>query len=167
MSSGVTETKRQREPLSINMIILSSFTAITAAAILIIGMTLYRQFADRARRMMMESTEQLTERASVSLEDRLFSMRKLSDAMYYSVIKDRDFAEDNVEEEMNLFYEANKDSLVSFALFTPGGNLVSAAPSAIEKPGLEVDSESWFSRAISEVENVNSVSELVPTLSWA
>ena len=155
MSSGVTETKRQREPLSINMIILSSFTAITAAAILIIGMTLYRQFADRARRMMMESTEQLTERASVSLEDRLFSMRKLSDAMYYSVIKDRDFAEDNVEEEMNLFYEANKDSLVSFALFTPGGNLVSAAPSAIVKPGLDVTREQWFVSAQNQVENLH------------
>ena len=69
MSRPDNEKNRQRMPLSINMIILSSFTAITAAAILLIGMTLYRQFADRARRMMMESTEQLTERASVTLED--------------------------------------------------------------------------------------------------
>ncbi len=142
-------------PLSINMIILSSFTAITAAAILLIGMTLYRQFADRARRMMMESTEQLTERASVTLEDKLFSMRKLSDAMYYSVIKDQDFADGNVDEAMNLFYEANKDTLISFALFTPGGNLVSAAPSAIVKSDLDVTRETWFVNAQNQVENLH------------
>lgn len=155
MSRTGSEKTRQRMPLSINMIILSSFTAITAAAILLIGMTLYRQFADRARRMMMESTEQLTERASVTLEDKLFSMRKLSDAMYYSVIKDQDFADGNVDEAMNLFYEANKDTLISFALFTPGGNLVSAAPSAIVKPDLDVTREPWFVNAQNQVENLH------------
>ncbi|MBQ1439591.1 MAG: sensor histidine kinase [Solobacterium sp.] len=155
MSRTGSEKTRQRMPLSINMIILSSFTAITAAAILLIGMTLYRQFADRARRMMMESTEQLTERASVTLEDKLFSMRKLSDAMYYSVIKDQDFADGNVDEAMNLFYEANKDTLISFALFTPGGNLVSAAPSAIVKPDLDVTRETWFVNAQNQVENLH------------
>ncbi len=155
MSRTGSEKTRQRMPLSINMIILSSFTAITAAAILLIGMTLYRQFADRARRMMMESTEQLTERASVTLEDKLFSMRKLSDAMYYSVIKDQDFADGNVDEAMNLFYEANKDTLISFALFTPGGNLVSAAPSAIVKSDLDVTRETWFVNAQNQVENLH------------
>ena len=155
MSRPDNDKTRQRMPLSINMIILSSFTAITAAAILLIGMTLYRQFADRARRMMMESTEQLTERASVTLEDKLFSMRKLSDAMYYSVIKDQDFAEGNVDEAMNLFYEANKDTLISFALFTPGGNLVSAAPSAIVKQDLDVTREPWFVNAQNQVENLH------------
>ncbi len=155
MSIQNNEQRKTRQPLSINILILISFTVITSAALLIIGMTLYRQFADRARRMMMESTERLTERASVSLEDELYSMRKLSDAMYYSVIKDIDFSEQNVDEEMNLFYEANKDTLISFALFTQGGNLVSAAPSAIIKPELDVTRESWFLSAQSQVENLH------------
>ncbi len=154
MSTG-RPNHEQHRPLSINMIILSSFTAITAAAVLLSGMTLYRQFADRARRMMMESTQQLTERTSISLEDELLSMRQLSDAMYYSVIKDLDFADADADAQMNLFYEANKDTLLSFALFTPGGNLVSSAPSAIVKNGLDVTREAWFVSAQSQVENLH------------
>ncbi len=146
---------KDTEPLSINVIILVSFTIITAAALMIIGLALYSQFASRTRRLMIESTEQLTERASVSLEDCLYSMRRLSDAMYYSIIKDWDFSESGVDSEMNLFYEANKDTLISFALFTPGGSLVSAAPSAIMKNGVEVTRESWFISAKNQVENLH------------
>ena len=147
--------KEAKTPLSINMMILLSFTGITAAALLIIGFTLYRQFADHARQLIIESTEQLTERATVSLEAQLYNMRRLSDAMYYSAIKDRDFSEENVDEQMNLFYEANKDTLTSFALFTPGGNLVSAAPSAIIKPDLDVTREMWFYKAQNQMENLH------------
>ena len=155
MSSAGDKNRISQGPLSISFIILTSFTVVTAAAILIIGLTLYRQFANRSRQMMTESTEQLTERAAVSLEDKLFSMRRLSDAMYYSVIKDLDFAEDNVAEEMNLFYEANKDNLISLALFTPGGNLLSAAPSALVKTNLDVTRETWFIKAQNQVENLH------------
>ena len=36
---------KETEPLSINVIILVSFTIITAAALMIIGLALYSQFA--------------------------------------------------------------------------------------------------------------------------
>ncbi|MBR2768455.1 MAG: cache domain-containing protein, partial [Solobacterium sp.] len=120
---------------------------------MITGFTLYRQFAQRSRQMMTESTERLTERAVVALEDYLTDMRQLLDAIYYDVIKDRDFGTETIDTEMNMFYESGKDRIVSLALYSLTGSLVSAAPSAIEKPGLEVDSETWFSRAINEVEN--------------
>ena len=139
--------------LSISQTILLSFTVITAAATIITGFTLYRQFAARSRQMMTESAERLTERAVVTLEDYLTDMRQLSDAMYYDVIKDRDFKTDSIDTEMNMFYETGRDRIVSLALYSLTGSLVSAAPSAIEKPGLDVASESWFSRAINEVEN--------------
>ena len=53
-------------------------------------------------------------------------MRRISDAMYYSVIKDKDLAVDSVDEEMNLLYEANKDNLISIACYTNDGKLVAA-----------------------------------------
>ena len=51
-------------------------------------------------------------------------MRRISDAMYYSVIKDKDLATDSLDEEMNLLYEANKDNLISIACYTNDGRLV-------------------------------------------
>ena len=45
-------------------------------------------------------------------------MRRISDAMYYSVIKDKDLEQEGMDEEMTLLYEANKDNLVSIACYT-------------------------------------------------
>ena len=37
-------------------------------------------------------------------------MRRISDAMYYTVIKNTDIGSESLEDSMNLLYEANKDS---------------------------------------------------------
>ena len=55
---------------------------------------------------------------AINLESYLRNMRRISDAMYYSVIKDKDLATDSLDEEMNLLYEANKDNLISIACYT-------------------------------------------------
>ena len=39
---------------------------------------------------MRENSRQLLEQTAINLEDYLRSMRRISDAMYYSVIKDKD-----------------------------------------------------------------------------
>ena len=143
------------QPLSINATILLSFTLIAAAAILITGFALFSQFAARSRQMMTESAERLTERTVVSLEDYLTDMRQLSDAMYYDVIKEHDFRDETVDTEMNMFYESGKSRIVSLALFSLTGDLVSAAPGAMIKQGLDVTKESWYSRAFAEVENLH------------
>ena len=55
-------------------------------------------------------------------------MRRISDAMYYTVIKDTDLESESLDEEMTLLYEANKDNLVSIACYTvrwkPNGEAV-------------------------------------------
>ena len=82
---------------------------------------------------MRENSRQLLEQTTINLEDYLRSMRRISDAMYYSVIKDKDLENEDLDEEMTLLYEANKDNLVSIACYTYDGRLVEAAPVANEK----------------------------------
>ena len=77
----------------------------------ILGVTLYNRFVNRMEDMTIESSEQLLNQTAINLETYLRNMRRISDAMYYSVIKDKDLAVDSVDEEMNLLYEANKDNL--------------------------------------------------------
>ena len=97
-------------PRNIQMTILVPFTVVSLVCMLFLGVTLYQQFAARSQQMLTESTEQLLGQTVVNLEDYLRNMRRISDAMYYDVIKDKDLSRDTVDSEMNLLYEANKDN---------------------------------------------------------
>ena len=118
-----------------------------------LGILLYQQFARKTELLYVENTEQLLNQTAISLEDYLRSMRRISDAMYYSVIKDKDLATEGLDEEMDLLYEANKDNLVSIACYARDGGLVAAAPIANMKAGISVTDQEWFQDAVDQLEN--------------
>lgn len=142
-------------PRSIQFTILFSFSLVAAVTTLLFGVMLYRMFARNTQRLMTEGMEQVLRRTVVNLEDYLANMRRISDAMFYNVIKDKDLSRDTVDAEMNLLYEANRDTLVSFALYSEKGDLISAAPVAVEKPGLDVTTQAWFRNATGQMENLH------------
>ena len=142
-------------PRSIQFTILFYFSLVAAVTTLLFGVMLYRMFARNTQRLMTEGTEQVLRRTVVNLEDYLANMRRISDAMFYNVIKDKDLSRDTVDAEMNLLYEANSNTLVSFALYSEKGELISAAPVAVEKPGLDVTTQAWFRNATGQMENLH------------
>ena len=105
--------------------------------------------------MTIESTGQLLNQTAINLEDYLRNMRRISDTMYYSVIKNKDLASDTMDEEMNLLYEANKDSLISIACYTGEGQLVAAIPVANEKSQVNIVKQQWFTDAVGQMENLH------------
>ncbi len=141
------------ERSSIQMLISVSFTVLSVCSMLFLGIALYSQFARRAERLTVDNAKQTLDQTVINLEDYLRNMRRISDAMYYSVIKDTDIAEDDLMEEMTLLYEANKDKLVSIACYDSSGSLVNAAPISMEKTDLDVTTQAWFQAADSEPEN--------------
>lgn len=149
---------------SIHSMILVSFTLVSVLLTLLLSIVLYRQFSGHLTKNAMESTEQQLRQTVVSLEDYLVSMRRISDAMYYDVIKDKDLQDSSVSDEMNLMYEANRDDLVSIALFSGGGELISAAPVANMKKSITVPEQSWFQDAQSQVENLHFTTAHVQNL---
>ncbi len=98
-----------------------------------LGVLLYQQFARKTKTLYAENSEQLLNQTAISLEDYLRNMRRISDAMYYSVIKDKDLAIDGLDEEMDLLYEANKDNLISIACYAGDGKLVAAASADVRQ----------------------------------
>ena len=142
-------------PRSIQFTILFYFSLVAAVTTLLFGVMLYRMFARNTQRLMTEGTEQVLRRTVVNLEDYLANMRRISDAMFYNVIKDKDLSRDTVDAEMNLLYEVNSNTLVSFALYSEKGELISAAPVAVEKPGLDVTTQAWFRNATGQMENLH------------
>lgn len=147
--------KKHMRAQTIQMTISISFTVVSAIVMGILGISLYTRFANRMEDMTAQSSQQLLNQTSINLETHLRNMRRISDAMYYSVIKNKDLAADTMDEEMNLLYEANKDNLISIVCYTNDGNLVAAAPVATEKEGLDVTDQEWFKEAVGQMENVH------------
>ena len=129
------------KPQSIQMTIALSFTIVSVISMGILGISLYNRFVNKMEDMTTQSAEQLLNQTAINLESYLRNMRRISDAMYYSVIKDKDLATDSLDEEMNLLYEANKDNLISIACYTNDGRLVAAAPVATN--GLRRRRDRW------------------------
>ena len=107
------------------------------------GTSLYAQVAENTRSNITESNKQLLDQASWSLNTYLKNMMRISDALYYSVIKNKDISRDTLDKEMNLLYESNKDSLVSIACFSDNGALVGAAPIFTSKGGGDFCEHVW------------------------
>ncbi len=105
--------------------------------------------------MMTDNSLLMLSRTTDSIEDYLRRMRRISDAMYYDIIKDMDFESEDLSSEINLLYEANKDNLVSFALFASNGDLISAAPIALQKEMANVTEQNWFTTAFNKMENLH------------
>lgn len=144
---------KHADPKSIQVTISVSFTITAVCIMCFLGILLYQQFARKTELLYVENTEQLLNQTAISLEDYLRSMRRISDAMYYSVIKDKDLATEGLDEEMDLLYEANKDNLVSIACYARDGGLVAAAPIANMKAGISVTDQEWFQDAVDQLEN--------------
>lgn len=132
-----------------------AFTSVSVICMCVLGVTLYGWFSEQLEAGTIRNSQQLLNQTTDNLDDYLRSMRRISDAMYYSVIKDKDLDSDSLDAEMSLIYEINKDDLVNIACFTKDGELVSAAPIATKKANVDVKEQMWFQRATDEVENLH------------
>ena len=144
-----------KKPQSIQMTISVSFTIVSTICMATLGVSLYNSFVNTVEDTTGKSVEQLLDQTAINLETYLRSMRRISDAMYYSVIKDKNLAVDTLDEEMNLLYEANKGNLISIACYTNSGELVAAAPVATEKKHSDIVHQEWFTEAVGQMENIH------------
>lgn len=146
-------THKNKKTRSMQMTISISFTILSVCCMCLLGVMLYQQFTRKAENLTVENSRQLLNQTTINLEDYLRNMRRISDAMYYTVIKNTDIGSESLGDSMNLLYEANKDKLVSVACYTNDGKLTEASPIATEKPGVDVKSQKWFQDAAGELEN--------------
>lgn len=106
---------------SIQMILSASFTAVAVVGMVFMGLTLFLRFSSTSNAQQSENSQRVLAQVNLNLDSYLRSMMRVSDAAYYHVIKDLDLAEEDPAAELELLYESNRDSLVSIALFSQGG----------------------------------------------
>lgn len=139
----------------LQFVISASFTLVALIGMVFIGVFLYQSYGRAAKEMMLNDTRQLVNQVEINLNNYLRSMMRISDAMYYNVIKKVDMSKDDISHELNLLYEVNKDSLVSIACFSENGELLGAAPVGNVKNNVDVTQQSWFTSAQNKMENLH------------
>lgn len=138
---------------SIGYMVTLSFTLVAVGSMVIMSLFLYMQFTQNLRQTILQENRQLIGQIAMNLNSYNASMRGISDSMYYKVIKNTDLADETLNDEMSLLYEANTGSLVSIACFTESGQLIAATPSDKLKPTADVTGQDWFIRANTVIEN--------------
>jgi len=140
---------------SIQFTLSISFSFVALFGMGFMGVTIYTQFASSTKEIIIENNEQLIDQVNMNVNEYLRSMMRISDSMYYSVIKRVDLSKETLNKEMNLLYEANKDNLVSIVCLKGNGSLVAATPIDNLKTDLHVIEQSWFVKANQEIENLH------------
>lgn len=140
---------------SLQFLISISFTLITTVGMVFLGVFLYKSYISTTQNVLIESNQQLLDQVEINLNAYLRNMMRISDAMYYNAIKNVDFGSENVDREMNLLYEANKDNLVSIAFFKLDGTLVGSAPFASLKSNIDITGQDWFVQTEEKMENLH------------
>lgn len=145
------------KPSGIQSTIMASFSVISISLMLILGIVLYIRFSTMSREELVQSTGMLMEQTGENLEDYLVSMRQISDAAYYNVIKENDLSarDQEIQAKMNLLYEANRDNLQSIAIYNDCGSLMAAEPVASQKEDPDVTNQDWYKQAVEEMENMH------------
>lgn len=132
-----------------------SFTLVALVGMAFIGAFLYQSYGKTAEEMMLNDNRQLINQVEINLNNYLRNMMRISDTMYYNVIKQVDMKTDDISQELDLLYEVNKDSLVSVACFSENGELISAAPVGSVKKNVDITEQSWFANARDKMENLH------------
>jgi len=149
--------KQGLKPRGMQSTIMIAFSAISISIMLILGIVMYIKFSSLSRQEVIQNTQKLMEQTRENLEDYLVSMRQISDAVYYNVIKENDFSNQNndIQRGMNLLYEANRNNLRSIAIYNNYGGLMAAEPVAVQKEDPDVTRQDWYRKAMGEMENMH------------
>lgn len=157
MKSKYLERLSKLQPRGMQSTIMIAFSIISISIMLILGIVMYIRFSVSSRQEIIQSTQKLMEQTGENLEDYLVSMRQISDAVYYNVIKENDFSgqDKDIQEGMNLLYEANRDNLRSIAIYNNYGSLMAAEPIASQKEDPNVTRQDWYIQAMDKMENMH------------
>ncbi|MGX8701884.1 sensor histidine kinase [Caproiciproducens sp.] len=138
---------------SLQFTISITFTAVSVVGMLIVGVSLSMRFISSSEKMVSDDNTRMVDQVNLNLDNYLRNMMRISDSMYYRVIKNADLATDNISNDMSLLYETNRDLLISIGVFSNSGEVIAAEPLTQLKPSANVSGENWFKNAARKIEN--------------
>lgn len=141
--------------VSIRYTIFLYFTVSALVAMLLGGVALYVQMSRQVSTVVQEENEAVLSQVNRSVDSYLRTIMKLSDSLYYGVIKNADMREESLNDQITLLYDNNKDSIANIALLSKDGELLEAVPAARLKTDLDVTGEEWFGNTLERTDNLH------------
>ena len=140
---------------SIRNSIFIYFTITSLIAVLLIVISIYSRLSSQLSDTVKQENISLVNRVGSSMEVYLRNIMKLSDTIYYGIIKNVNLSEESINEEMTLLYNNNKDQVLNLALISKEGEPVSVVPAARFRKNFDVSQEEWFVNALNKTENIH------------
>ncbi len=140
---------------SIRYTIFIYFTVSALVAILLTGVVLYMQMSRQLTAAVRDENQAVLGQINRSVDSYLRTIMKLSDSLYYGVIKNADLDQGSVNSRITLLYDNNKDNIANIALLSKEGELLEAVPAARLKTGLDVTREEWFANTLERTDNLH------------
>lgn len=140
---------------SIRYMIFIYFTISALVAMLLSGVALYGQMSHQLTSVVQEESRVVLGQVNRSVDSYLRTIMKLSDSLYYGVIKNADLSVEDVNSQITLLYDNNKDNIANIALLSKDGELLESVPAARLKTGLDVTGEEWFGATLERTDNLH------------
>lgn len=150
----MVRNKKKRE-FDIQSMIMTVLTMLTVVTSVVMGLLLYNRYEIAIRQIEERDTQTLMESTVDSIENYLRNMRQISDTINYNVIQELDVSSVEFNQELSLLYETNKDKIQSVVLYDDTGKLVVAEPVTSQKEDVDISQQSWFGKAVDEIENMH------------
>ena len=143
----------------LQMVLSLSFTAVAVVGMVLMGLALFLRFSSSTNAIAAESSQLVLAQVNLNLDHYLRNMMRVSDTVYYQVIKDLDLGDKDaaqaLSQALDLLYEKDREALVSLAVFDQEGGLLAAAPLTDLKVSVTPDREEWFTTAMDRIENLH------------
>lgn len=153
--SKFNKSKKFYQKKTLQFTISLTFTAVAVIGMVIVAVFLSMRFISLSENMAEADSTRMVNQVNLNLDTYLRNMLRISDSMYYRVIKNADLArdKDNISKNMSLLYETNRDLLISIGVFSGTGSVIAAEPLTQLKPPADVVSQGWFISATQKIEN--------------
>ncbi|MGG4455765.1 cache domain-containing sensor histidine kinase [Brevibacillus porteri] len=138
----------------IQFIITTSFTLVTVLVMLFVGVMLYGKFAQTAEQNAYLHTQQILEQVKYNLDSYLNGMTQIFELVDDKIRRSKGLTADKLSEQLETIVETRKD-IVSIAVFTRDGTLLSTTPSKVLRRNTRLTEQSWFQKAIEDPTNLS------------
>jgi two-component system sensor histidine kinase YesM len=151
---------------NIRAVVFASFTIASVTVELILSGFLWSKFTSQINQNLEQEKQIILSQTNQTLDLYVRNMMKVADALYYNVIKNADIskADANIQGEMELLLNANKDYIFSIALFSKQGDLITSYPAGKIKSNVKITEEPWFRDSLSKTENVHFFSPSIQNI---
>ena len=140
---------------SIRNSIFIYFTITSLVAVLLIVISIYSRLSSQLYDTVKQENISLVNRVDSSMEVYLRNIMKLSDTIYYGIIKNVNLSEGSIGEALTLLYNNNKEQVSNIALISKEGEPISVVPAARFRKDFKAEDEEWFVNALNKTENIH------------